>query len=473
MTRSSPARFLLPALLAGALAGCAREPQAEGRPKNVVLIVVDTLRADRLGCYGYPRATSPAIDALAARGVRYANNRAQSCWTIPSMMSIHTGRYLAGHPSALPADWPVLAEVLQGRGFATAAFVGNRGVSQDLGFHRGYDHFWVGEEHHADNLVERFEDWFEASRAERAQGPGFFAWLQPYDPHFPYVKNPAGGFDGPRPGEQELEPRWRALESRLPELAPQASGSFDAAKRAIESGSNAYDDEVLAVDAAMARLLAFLEREGALDDTLVIFAADHGEMLWEHPAHPKDIQVALDAKGARIGLHDLLMQGHRAWFHHEIWNTPLILAGPGIPQGVVSESLAANLDILPTVLAALDVPAYEGPVGTSLFRGGEPARTEVFGNGFDTAAVLTSDGLTLIEYAPLQFQLPREAESPLELFDTFGAPAETEDLAAERPADVARLRSALQAWRVAHAVERGEFSERTKRNLRDLGYTED
>jgi arylsulfatase A-like enzyme len=167
------------------------------------------------------------------------------------------------------------------------------------------------------------------------------------------------------------------------------------------------------------------------------------------------------------------MQGHRAWFHHEIWNTPLILAGPGIPQGVVSDSLAANLDILPTVLAALDVAAIDGPVGTSLFRGAEPDRTEVFGRGFDTEAVLTRDGLTLIKYAPLQFQLGSDEEGPIELFDTFGAPAETKNLAAERPADVARLRAALQAWHEAHPVERGEYSERTKRTLRDLGYAED
>ncbi len=178
-------------------AGCSRGDEGP-RPANVVLIVVDTLRADRLSCYGYGRATSPAIDGLAAQGLLLRANRSQSCWTLPSMISLFSGSYFAGRVASLPGDRPTLAERVRAAGYATAAFVGNKAISEDLGFDRGFEHFASAEVHQAAVLVEQLKAWHAATAAERAGRPGFFVWIHPYDPHFPDVGR-RGGFEGPRP----------------------------------------------------------------------------------------------------------------------------------------------------------------------------------------------------------------------------------------------------------------------------------
>ena len=105
--------------------------------KNVVLVVIDTLRADRLGCYGYPRGTSPAIDALAERGTLYARNHSQGCWTIPSMVSMMSGLYVTEEESGPPKEHKTLAEVLKEAGLRTADFIGNPILARDRGIERG------------------------------------------------------------------------------------------------------------------------------------------------------------------------------------------------------------------------------------------------------------------------------------------------------------------------------------------------
>ena len=128
-------------LLAAALlvTACGKDPSAP-RPQHVLVLVVDTLRADHLSAWGYERPTSPNIDALAQRGVRFSRAVAQCSWTAPSMVSLMTGRYLAGPRLGIPDDVTPLAEIFQAAGYATAAFISNPLLDEKHGFHRGFDH---------------------------------------------------------------------------------------------------------------------------------------------------------------------------------------------------------------------------------------------------------------------------------------------------------------------------------------------
>lgn len=480
MRRAGPA--LLAALL-GALAGaCSRagDETAAARPRNAVLIVVDTLRANRLGCYGYPRPTSPHVDRLAATGTLYRNNRSQGCWTVPSMISLMGGHYVTQTERSLPRSIPVLAEALQAGGITTAAFVGNPVLTGDRGFQRGFDHFEGAKPNgRAVTLAKNFRRWYQQNRRELREGPGFFAWVHPMDPHHPYAPLAEHRvFHGRRPDADVLIERYRAEEPRVAELSPDVEPlSLPAAAAEMGELSNLYDGEVLAVDEGVRLLLDCLRDEDELARTLVIFAADHGEMLWEHPHYPLEVSLRIQKFGGLPdGVKDLMAFGHRAWFHEDLWNTPLILSGPGIPAGMRREGLSANLDIYPTLLDAFDVPLPEGLdslPGQSLLGGVEPDREQVFGYGFDTTAALERSGLKLIEHNRGRFLLEGEGERPLELFDLRANPGETENLAETRSADAHRLEAAIAAWRAANAREvETATSEEDEAILRDLGYVD-
>src|SRR5688572_18296046 len=162
------------------LAGCGRGTAGGAEParaRNVLLVVADTLRADRLGCYGYGRPTSPAIDALAAEGVLFESCHSQACWTLPSMVSLMAGVPVTKQETMLP-ELPVLAEALRAQGLFTAAFVANAAVGEHRGFERGFDHFGRCFEKRAEAVVESFEAWYrpwlEAAAVAAGEPRGFF-----------------------------------------------------------------------------------------------------------------------------------------------------------------------------------------------------------------------------------------------------------------------------------------------------------
>ena len=461
------------ALCALALLGasCGPRPASE-RPKNVVLVVVDTLRADRLSCYGYRRPTTPAIDRLAARGALYRAHRPQGCWTVPSMVSFMSGLYVTEEESRLPADRAPLAEVLQRAGLATAAFVGNPVLTKDRGFERGFDVFVPPEpDGKAVTLVRRFIEWHEGAGSGELDR-GFFAWIHPMDPHHPY--EPDEDYwrwrDLPRVDEKKLMPRWQGEQPRVAELDPDSPvPKLGGAIARMRTYSNLYDGEVAAVDAGIGELEAYLRASGLEDDTLVIFAADHGEMLWEHAHYPLEVE-ATDGELAN-GVADLFTVGHRAWYYEEQWSTPLVLAGPGIPAGVARDGLSANLDVYPTILEALGLAPAGALDGESLFGGRDPAREHVFAYGFDTAAVMTADGFKLVEHQADRFGGEPGDPPVVELFDRARTPQELRNLAPDEPDVAARLQRAIADWRTRHDRDvDATVSEAARDVLEDLGY---
>ncbi len=452
-------------------------------PANVILLVVDTLRADRLGCYGYARATSPHIDSLAARGTLYRSCRAQGTWTGPSMISMLTGLYVSDEEERLPAGHPVLGELLQAAGFTTAAFAGNPILTADRGMARGFDYYEGPIPGGCSARVfDRFRGWYEQSRAVRSAERGFFVWLHVADPHTPY--EPAERFrrftGQPLPGEEALCERWRQLEPEPPAAPRQGKGlTFEQAVALIRAEGNLYDSEVLAADWAVGELLRFLEEQGELERTLFMLASDHGEELYEHAKYPQDLRVWSRQSPTGMGdnVKDLLEWAHGSCFHEEVWRVPLLFAGPGFPAGVRRDGLAANLDILPTVLDALGLDPPPGLPGESLLGGVVPARRQVFGYSRRAAAVYDARGLKFVDRRRKRDIYPEwargseEGAALQELFDLNDDPSELQNVLDQRPQAAAALCRTLDRWfeETARDVDR-RLSDADREALRQLGY---
>ena len=322
-------RRLRAALVAGPLcalsllAGCSRRA---GRP-NVLVITIDTLRADHVGSYGFAAARTPNLDRLAAEGVRCADAIAAAPITMPAHSSIFTGLFPPAHgvrdngSYALGDDAVTLAERLKGAGYRTQAFVSalvlNRRYNLSQGFEGYDDDLWSEDEpklfmirsRPAPKTAARAVGWLRQWRREKVRKP-FFLWVHFFDPHQPYSAPPA---------ELALSP-------------------------------SPYDGEIAVADRGVGTILAELERQGALDDTLIVLTADHGESLGEH--------------GEKT---------HAVFIYDATLHVPLFLRLPGrLPRGKVYGGPVRSVDIVPTVLGLLHLPGGAETQGVDLgpaFRG--------------------------------------------------------------------------------------------------------
>lgn len=279
-------------------------------PPNVVLYVVDTLRADHLGVYGYRLPTSPVLDRWAAGGVVFERAYAPTSWTRPSMVSLFTGLDAISHGvedrlDVIPGDVRLLSERLKAKGYATFAAVTNPNVLPAWGFGRGYDGYEdldsVGQGTRADVVSDFF-----ARRMDALVGrQPFFVYLHVIDPHAPY--------DPPPPFDERFP--------RSPAFPPhQSIGS--------------YDGEVAFVDTQFARILESLRSHGVEDDTMVVFVADHGEELFDHGGF-----------------------GHGAHLFEEVVRVPLVIRFPkGAHAGARVGALASLTDVTPTILRVVGEP---------------------------------------------------------------------------------------------------------------------
>jgi len=320
---------------------------------NVLLIVIDSMRARNLSCYGYERNTTPNIDSLAGEGTLFLNCLSQSSWTLPSFASILTGTSRVSHGTGvslqrrgdgedrsgwnewhnkLHPDAPFLASLLRDRGYRTYAHFNVAFLSEEYGFKRGVDHYTCEDAGNAcaAAVVDRFTEWLENGESDEP----FMAVLHLFDPHAPY--NPPSPYDtlfGPL-AENHLT-TW-LLSENGEVLNPEN----------LQHYIDLYDGETAYADAELGRLFAFLRSEGISENTVVIVTADHGEEFLEHGG---------------------IDHGHA--FFQEIIHVPLIIAGPGVPEGVVEHSWVGSFDILPTILAMTGVPVPDVVEGVDLFSG--------------------------------------------------------------------------------------------------------
>jgi choline-sulfatase len=408
--------LVLPGVLAAvALVGLVvfrrgRTGEAEGA--SVLLVTIDTLRADHVGAYGAKTGATPYLDALAARGTVFEEALASVPLTLPSHASIlsgleppHHGVHANGR-ALFPADAPTLATVLKGRGYATAAFVSAYVLDRRFGLARGFDLY--------DDHIERRSTGASVLESERPcgvvadaaeqwigrQAGPFFAWAHFYEPHAAY--------DPPSPYREQQAGR-------------------------------AYDGEIAAADACLGRVVAAAEAR-APGRLVVVATADHGEALGDHGELT-----------------------HGFFVYESTLRVPLIVAGAGVPFSR-KKSLARTVDILPTVLARLAVPPPAGVDGADLFgaaRGAEAYAETLYPETLGWA------GLRALRLGALKYI---DAPRP-ELYDLGADPGETRNLVESRAADVQRLRRGLDALRAteraaAATADDPEIAEK----LRALGY---
>jgi arylsulfatase A-like enzyme len=330
---------MLPVALATtwtALCGCGGGAPAK---PNVILISVDTLRADHLGCYGNPRGTSPNIDRLASEGVLFENGFSPTAWTLPGHASMFTGLTPRRHgatrvKTAIREDVPLLTEILAQAGYATAAVVNAPFLQAKFGFSRGFDAFTYVPKLEVARHQEAVLD--TVRRGGKRPFFYFFHYMSVHDPYAPEERfnRFVGSYELPiGVTGQGLLQLWRAL---------------DAGERSLNADEIRFLDDlytggVLSVDARIGELLDLLKSSRLDDDTIVIFTSDHGEEFMEH--------------GSIV---------HTKTLYDEVLRVPLILRGPEIPRGARIRSMAALIDIVPTVLGLLDIAIPPGLDGVDL-----------------------------------------------------------------------------------------------------------
>lgn len=443
----------LGALLAGFAGGGCRDepPPATARePRHLLVITIDTLRADRLGCYGNPRGLTPALDRIAREGTRFTRAVAHMPCTLPVHAALFTG--LSPRASGVTSNFvrvplalETLAERLQAAGFATTALF-NQFEFAKLNLVQGFQSFENDPSEHAERIVAAFRAWLSAREA----GARWFAWVHLFIPHGPldvperflsaHVRHP---YDGPLRDDFETLERIRRNEIPWPE-------EFAAHYR------DRYDAAVACADARVEEILAAIEEARLLDETLLLCVADHGESL-EHGV---------------LGLHAPVLRDSTL-------RVPLLLRGPRVGAGRVVEAVVQHVDLFPTLLAllGLDVPAgIEGRNLRPLLAGSD---TE----GFDAAAVALlpaawagkrSGGLDPARAAVRRgrFELVLAPDGARELYDLEDDPSELRDLAGSRPDVVRALAAELERWLGADpAATEGEAVDgELWQQLRALGY---
>jgi choline-sulfatase len=413
-------RILLLALVAGLAALAWHSARRATTPIGVVLITLDTTRADRLSPYGFMDVTMPGLERLAREGVLFHRATSVAPLTLPAHASILTGLLPPRHGVRDNADRPLapahttLAEVLHGQGFRTGAFVGSVVVNANRGLSQGFEYYGgvVANEPGADGRQRRADEvmtdairWLDAHGDSR-----FFMWTHLYDPHRPY--------DPPEPFK---------------------SRHFDP-----------YIGEIAFADAQIGRLLDALEHRRLLDRTLVIVTADHGESLGEH------------------GERD-----HGVFIYESVLRVPLIICAPGVRTGRV-DSVARLIDIMPTVLDVLgfELPQMDGVSLIGALRGdGHPDDLEAYAESLYPQRFGCSPVRALRDGRFKIIDAPRP-----ELYDLERDPFEEHNLYQQRRAAADGLRRRLDALadrgddayldRGAESVAPAELRER----LAALGY---
>ncbi len=378
---------------------------------NVILISIDTLRADRLSCYGYQRKTSPAIDRFAKRGVRFANVVSEASWTASAHMTLFTGLYPTTHGVTMPCvtlweETPTLPQVLQQNGYRTFAYTGGGNVAGYYGFGRGFEHYGAANEKpNGDKSCALEEAIQSAQQRIESLSPDapYFLFVHGYDVHAPY------------------EP-WEPWASRFksPDAEPFEDYLRDAyvfrkSGRRLSPGnikflSDLYDAGVARADRLVGEFFEFLDRRGEFDRTVVIVLSDHGEEFGEHGG-----------------------VGHYGTIYPECLYVPLIVVAPGLDPGVVEKGVGLK-DVMPTVLqlVGLEVPVTQGLSLVSAMRAEEPDRRPLFSE--------TDYGARLRSVIWDDHQLIRKAYDPtFRLFDLRSDPFGRDEVGDDHPELVAEL----------------------------------
>jgi choline-sulfatase len=409
--RTATARISM-LLTVGLLAACARQPApaAPPRVRGVVLITIDTLRADRLGAYGYKRARTPVFDALARRGARFDRAFAAAPITLPSHASLLTGRYPQGHGARhngmrIGDGVPLLTEAFARSGFATGAFVGAFPLDRRFGLTRGFQVYGDRMPRTGETIANERPGRAAADEAIawlRGLGTGrFFLWVHFFEPHAPYGA----------PGDT------RPVEER-------------------------YDDEIAEADRQAGRVLDALG--DAARDSVIVIAADHGEAFGEHG------EIA-----------------HSIFIYDTTLRVPLVVAGPEIGARTV-ESPVSLVDVAPTLarLAGLEPFDADGVDLSPALKGGTVTDRQLYAESF---APLLDFGWNPLRSVRQDGWKVIDAPRP-ELYQVSADPDEQRDVAASETARLAALREIVDRYSSASLAARPPADRESAARLQALGY---
>jgi len=442
--------------------------QRQAREPDIVLVTLDTLRADRLGSYGGP-AVTPHIDVLASEGVLFENAVAPVPSTLPAHFSIFTSRYprqlgVLDNETPLGANETTLAQLLHGRGYATAGFVSTSILNPASGAARGFDTFDSPQQYPqrgAQISMPRALQWL----AQTSRTQPIFLWVHLYDPHMPY--NPPKQFAPPATPWSTTLPlfSWPALL----EVTQGSGGALPAS--GLEYGLALYQGEVRKTDKWVGKLTDALRERGTLDRTILVVTADHGE-CFEHGAYFE----------------------HSPCLYDGALRVPLFIRYPAaVPAGVRRRTPVEHVDLAPTILTLAGVPVPESFTGHALFGSGRRRKTHAFVQhpryspqaitflqnrrqrlkqvaGSTTMPVMASSDQYAVRNARWKYLITEGAE---ELYAIRTDAKEEHNVAAEQPKILQQMRDALKTWRATYpAVEptAAPLDPATAEALRKLGY---
>jgi arylsulfatase A-like enzyme len=461
---------------------------ASSASPNVILISIDTLRADGLSCYGNPHRTSPAIDGVAAKGVRFQRVYSTSSWTLPAHASMFTGLYTASHGAdktldqsggtvadALPAGIPTLAETLRNRGYRTAGFISNPWVSSVFGLGRGFDEYddhtnklgsfinvkdslicraflaagiWSEQDFDGSRKVDDFlpaaMDWITKHSRDR-----FFLFLHLIEPH--YIYEP--------PEKYRLNPSGKPIPI-FRDIKNLISGDYSLSPANLAGLQTLYEGEIKYIDERLSGLFALLDRTGLTGHTLLIITSDHGESFGEH------------------GLWT-----HGNSLYEEQVHVPLIMRLPGaIPEArIIDNQLGSLVDLMPSILDIIGAPPAKGVQGRSLRpawegNGGEPPRAVYAELRPDASWRRTNGSLGRGQkmIRTMDAKYLEGSDGQKKLFLTREDPREDQNVVDKQPALAQTLELALHAWQAGTTPiskpNRLKLSPEMINQMRALGY---
>ena len=447
--------------------------EVDARKPNVLIVLIDALRADRLGSYGYHRATSPNLDQLARDGWRFTTAISQAAWTKPSVASLITGLYprqtsvnsaawaKQGREGAvlvetLTAEHLTLAEQLASSGYETAAFGHNHHLLTELGFSQGYlTYDWkqpaiggplrnvlrrLRTRDDVEWIHDHFINWVDAN-----EGRKFFAYLHHLDVHWPY-RSPApfAGMFMTTPPPEDFN-RQRFMSSTMDRLRQDPRATLN--PETLRAMSDAYDEGIRHVDDGLGKLFDALVRRGLYDDTLIIITADHGEEFMDHG------QI-----------------GHGETLYDEMIRVPLIVKfpcpGPHCgPRTVTSQ--VELVDIFPTVMRAVGMEPPGHLVGRNLSDPAAESRV-AYSERAHNIALRTPEWKWIYDERDDSGELYNLAQDPGEANDLSAREPAVRELLSSRVLDFAATRQRSDAAD-ANVIE---ADEKMLENLKALGYVQ-
>jgi len=466
--------YLATLLVALAFASCGGDP---ARPPNVLLISIDTLRHDHLSCYGYERATSPAIDRIAREGALFERHISSSSWTLPAHAAIFTGLFDSGHgctdvDKALEPRHTTIAERFQDNGYSTAGFFAGPFLHPAFGFGQGFDRYadctsygaaldaadpidWAKDDStrrasHEDIANPRTFDAFQSWFRERDEKP-FFAFVHLWDVHY--------DFTPPPPFDRMFDPEYEGWVNGRDFFFDERIGpKMDA--RDLEHLIALYDGEIAWTDTFIEKIRVELERAGVLDDTVIVLTSDHGTEFFEHG-----------------------WKGHRTTLYDEVIRVPLVVRYPkAVPAGTRVAAQTRSVDIAPTLVELCGLEPLRDVSGSSLVAlFGDPVAR---GNtGKQAVSELDSVGRSLLSIREQEWKvIGNRANSTLSAFDLAADPHERHPIGdpaspllplATRALDAVGLE--LERLATSHAGPSAGSSPPAdvQKHLDDLGYTGD